>query len=84
MLARGGCGLRVGIWQNTCSKLTKTTVQLLFTKASNSCKNLRLFYACVLFGVGTAAVWEVGKVSREHEVRLGSARPGPAQVARVH
>lgn len=84
MLARGGCGLRGGIWQNTCSKLTKTTVQLLFTKVSNSCKNLRLFYACVLFGVGTAAVWEVGTGKFRENVKSGSARPGPAQVARVH
>lgn len=70
-----------GIWQNTCSKLTKTSVRLLFTTVSNSCKNprfLRVF--CV--------VWE------QHDRCLGSwktfarswspARHGPAKVARVH
>jgi len=70
-----------GIWQNTCSKLTKTSVRLLCTTVSNSCENLRFLRVfCV--------VWE------QHDRCLGSwktfarswspARHGPAKVARVH
>lgn len=71
-------GLRGGIWQNTCSKLTKTIVQLLFTTASNSCKNSRLFFLLrvyVSFGVSTTGPL-FGKLEKFRELASGSARPG--------
>lgn len=67
-------GLWGGIWQNTCSKLTKTSVQLLFTAASNSCKNVRFLRVFCVVQSSTTAVWEVRKLSREVDVRLGTAR----------
>lgn len=64
-----------GIWQNTCSKLTKTSVQLLFTTVSNSCKNLRFLRVfCVVGEQHDRCLGSWKTFARS--VKSGSARPG--------